>query len=363
MPKAAGQARCFQLPVVDHPLLVAWCSFTSGQDRTICTTRRCPEWAIDARHGFLAHAMDAELGRDDQWFADSPRRLAQGHHRPGAQVPRGRHYVLRNEHLRGPDALDQVGQFAKSLHRLDDRTRSLRSARLERVHGVRDDAIGWRRGYSKRRCTASSWQRLTFGSPRSGSCCTWSRCTSPAITQGLMWRELTPGRASSPTRTSSRRRCASCPFYWIRVLGGGMFLGRERWSVLTTCSGPGQARPAASMRWRSTRRRRLVGEATRRSRDRAASDHRGVTDFGRRSSTCSLEQLRWHRRLGAAPVASSAVWVVVAVGVGFACSRSSRPSSSDPTCRPSRASGPIRRWSLQVATSTCQRAATTATAR
>ena len=57
--------------------------------------------------------------------------------RPGAQVLRRRHHLLRHGDVRGPAALDQERQRALALHRLDHRPRPRRRARLERLHGVR----------------------------------------------------------------------------------------------------------------------------------------------------------------------------------------------------------------------------------
>jgi cytochrome c oxidase cbb3-type subunit I/II len=47
-------------------------------------------------------AVDAQLGRHDQWPADAPRCLAQGGGRPNSEVLRGRCHVLWHEHFEGP---------------------------------------------------------------------------------------------------------------------------------------------------------------------------------------------------------------------------------------------------------------------
>ncbi len=83
-----------------------------------------------ARHGVLADPARALLGRDDQRHHDALGRVAQTARRPDPQVPHRVAVVLRHVHLRGPDDVDQDGQRALALHRLDHRPRAQRRARL-----------------------------------------------------------------------------------------------------------------------------------------------------------------------------------------------------------------------------------------
>ncbi len=75
-----------------------------------------PEWASTLGMAVLGDALDADLGRHDQRAADAARGVEQGGRGPRAQVLRGRDHGVRHVDLRGPDALDQVGQRARALH-------------------------------------------------------------------------------------------------------------------------------------------------------------------------------------------------------------------------------------------------------
>ncbi len=89
--------------------------------------------------------------------------------------------VLRHVHVRGPDDVDQDGQRALALHRLDDRPRALRRAGLGRVHldrlRVLPDPADVRQGADVLDAASST---RTSGSPRSAWCSTSRRCGSPA---------------------------------------------------------------------------------------------------------------------------------------------------------------------------------------
>ena len=91
----------------------------------------------DARHRLLGDADPAVVGRHAERAAHAARRLGQGAHRPDPQDVRGRHHVLRHEHLRRPDDGGQDGELALALHQLDDRPRPLGRARLGRAHLLR----------------------------------------------------------------------------------------------------------------------------------------------------------------------------------------------------------------------------------
>ena len=68
-------------------------------------------------------------------------RVAQIARRPDPQVPHRVAVVLRHVDLRGADDVDQDGQCAVALHRLDRRPRAFGRARLGRVHLDRLDVL------------------------------------------------------------------------------------------------------------------------------------------------------------------------------------------------------------------------------
>ncbi len=132
----AGRAPGLQLPAVDHPLL--------GPDLPLHLGRPAPpalhrpaRLGADARHGVLDHAVDAQLGRHDQRPDDPARRLGQGPHRPHHPHDGDRHRLLRHVDLRRSGDVDQVGERAQPLYRLDHRPRALGCARLGRHDLVR----------------------------------------------------------------------------------------------------------------------------------------------------------------------------------------------------------------------------------
>ena len=91
-----------------------------------------------ARHGVLADPARALLGRHDQRHHDAVGRVAQTARRPDPQVPHRLAVVLRHVDLRGADDVDQDGERAVALHRLDGRPRAQRRAGLGRpgLHGL-----------------------------------------------------------------------------------------------------------------------------------------------------------------------------------------------------------------------------------
>ena len=125
----AGAAPDLLLPAVDRAFL--------GADRRVHVGRPPPSALLQpARlgairgHGVLHRAAGAQLGRHDQRCHDPLRRLAQAAHRPDHPLPDRRPVVLRHEHLRRPDDVDQDRQRAQPQHRLDHRPCALRRARL-----------------------------------------------------------------------------------------------------------------------------------------------------------------------------------------------------------------------------------------
>ena len=109
-----------------------------------------------ARHGVLADPARALLGRDDQRHHDALGRVAQTARGSDPQIPHRVAVVLRHVHLRGPDDVDQDGQRALALHRLDHRPRAQRA---------RSAGWAWCRWA---RSTSSS--RSSSAAPRCGAC-------------------------------------------------------------------------------------------------------------------------------------------------------------------------------------------------
>ena len=96
-----------------------------------------PDWAQTLGMVFSIVLWMPSLGRDDQRPDDAAGRLGQAPHRPDPQDARHRGRLLRHGDLRGADDVDPRGQLALALHRLDDRSRALGRARLERHDHLR----------------------------------------------------------------------------------------------------------------------------------------------------------------------------------------------------------------------------------
>ena len=139
----SGGAPGVQLPTFDRALL---------DDRVHLHLGRSAPPALlagagmgrEPRHVDVADSVDAQLGGHAQRFAHFAWRVAQGRAGSDPQVLCRRRDVLRHEHLRRPDAVDQDGQRVVALHRLDDCARARGRARLERNddlwHGLLADA-------------------------------------------------------------------------------------------------------------------------------------------------------------------------------------------------------------------------------
>ena len=134
LPAEGGGAAGVQLPAVDRALLGAGVHLHLGWPAPPAEHRTARLGAV-AGHAVQPDAVGAVVGRHAERPADAARRLAQGAHRSGAEVLRGRRDVLRHGDLRGPAAVDQGGLGTRSLHRLDHRPRAQWRARLERLHG------------------------------------------------------------------------------------------------------------------------------------------------------------------------------------------------------------------------------------
>lgn len=126
------------------------------------------------------------------------------------------------------------------------------------------------------------------------------------ITQGLMWRELTPeGQLAYPDFVETTMKIM--PYYVIRAIGGLLFLGGAlvgAFNLLMTWS----KRPA-KYEVEVHEAPRLVGRLPR--EPRPAPRIAGVTDFGLRLDV--FNQLWWHRQWERMPLKFS-FWVLIAVG-------------------------------------------------
>ena len=129
----AGRAPDLLVPAVGRALLGADLHVHVGGPAPPALHRAARLDAV-ARHGVLADPARAVVGRHDQRHHDAVRRVAQAARRPDPQVPDRVAVVLRHVDVRGADDVDQDGQRAVALHRLDDRPRALGRARLGRVH-------------------------------------------------------------------------------------------------------------------------------------------------------------------------------------------------------------------------------------
>ena len=100
LPAQGGEPAGVFLPALDHPLLVADLHLHLGRAASPALHRAAATGLQIARHGLLAHALGALLGRHAQRPAHPARRLGQGAQRSGAQVHRRRRHLLRHGHLR-----------------------------------------------------------------------------------------------------------------------------------------------------------------------------------------------------------------------------------------------------------------------
>ena len=140
-----------------------------------------PDWAQSVGMVFSLVLLAPSWGGMINGIMTLVGRVAQTARRPDPEVPHRQPVVLRHEHVRGADDVDQDGQRAVALHRLDGRPRAQRRARLGRPdqHGlplppdpahVRQD-----RDVQQARDRAALLDR-----DASASCSTSPRCGSPA---------------------------------------------------------------------------------------------------------------------------------------------------------------------------------------
>ena len=131
--------------------------------------------------------------------------------------------LLRHVDLRRPADVDQVGQLAVALHRLDHRPRAFRRARLGRLHLLRRDllpgAVAVEPQAALQRCGSSTG---TSGSRRIGIVLYITAMWVSGIMQGLMWRAYTALGFLEYSFVETVE--AMHPFYVIRAAGGALFL-------------------------------------------------------------------------------------------------------------------------------------------
>ena len=123
-----------------------------------------PEWASTLGMLFSLDPLDAVVGRHGERPLHAARRLAQAARGPDPEVHGRRGHLLRHGHVRGADDVDQVGERGVALHRLDDRARPRRRARLECASSRSASSTGWCRGCGRPSSIRRSWRPRTSGS-------------------------------------------------------------------------------------------------------------------------------------------------------------------------------------------------------
>ena len=247
--------------------------------------------------------------------------------------------LLRHVDLRRPGDVDQGGQLAQPLHRLDHRPRAFRRARLGRHDLLRARSTSWCRGcgaatqlYSLRMVNWHFWL-ATLGIVIYAAVMWVS-----GIMQGLMWREY--DEQGFLVYSFAETVAAMHPYYVAARLGGAALPRRRAWS------------------WPSTSTMTIRGDVSATKRPIAGT----VPPCSRpnRSPTMDiLGQTRRHRKQRHA----AARRLAARGHASAASSRSRRCSTSRTPSRRWRACGPTRRSNWPAATSTSARAATSATAR
>ncbi len=178
-PQARRAADLF-LPPVDHSLLGSNLSLYLGRARITCTTLALPDWAQTLGMTFSIMLWMPSWGGMINGFDDAVGRLGQASHRSGAADARGVGRVLWGCRPSKADDVDQGGQFAEPLYRLDHRSRAFRRPGLGRFRFVRRAVLPWCPGCGiARGFTASSSSTGTSGSRPSASCSTSRRCGCP----------------------------------------------------------------------------------------------------------------------------------------------------------------------------------------
>ena len=130
--------------------------------------------------------------------------------------------LLRHGDLRRPADVDQGGQLALPLHRLDHRPRPLRRARLGRLHLLRRDLLPGAVAVEPPELYSLKLVNWHFWISTLGIVLYITAMWVSGIMQGLMWRAYTSLGFLEYSFIETVE--AMHPFYVIRALGGLLFL-------------------------------------------------------------------------------------------------------------------------------------------
>ena len=113
-----------------------------------------------------------------------------------------------------------------ALHRLDHRARAHGRARLERLHDVRHDLLAAAAAVPDGDLQQEARWKLHFWIASVGIVLYVVAIYSAGVTQGLMWRAFDEtGRLAYPDFVETVLKLM--PMYWMRVIGGLMYLDRH----------------------------------------------------------------------------------------------------------------------------------------
>src|SRR5690606_5526435 len=205
----------------DHPLLGAGLPLHLGGTAPPALLRS-PRLGADARDGVQRDAARAVLGRDAERAAHAARRMGPRAYGPDPEVHGRRGELLRDEHVRGPDDVDPRGERPRPLHELGGRSRAQRRARLGRHDLVRHPLLA--RAAAVGPATREARLATThFWLATAGIVLYTVSMWAAGLMEGLMWRAVDDaGQLKYPNFTEIVMQLE--PFYWLRVLGGAMYL-------------------------------------------------------------------------------------------------------------------------------------------
>ena len=220
LPKAAERP-VYSLPVEHHSLLVVGVHLYLGRPAS-SALHGAAGMGLDAGHVVFRHAMDAVLGWHDQRPAD-----AAGRWHKVAADPILKFFVVGvtfygMSTFEGPDAVDQERQCSVPLHGLDDRPRPRRCAGLDRLHDVRHDVLAAAANLPDEAVEQEAGRNAFLGR-HVGILLYIVPIYVAGLTQGLMWRAIdSTGNLAYPDFVETV--LALMPMYWLRVLGGILYL-------------------------------------------------------------------------------------------------------------------------------------------
>ena len=221
-----------------------WSSSTSGPARTTCTTRRCPRGP--RRSACSSRVM---LWMPSWGGMINGLLTLRGAWNKVAEDPVLKFFVVGITFY-GMSTFEGPMLSIKSVNALSHYTDwtiahvHARRARLGRLHDVRHDLLARCRACSRPSCGAEeARRRCTSGSRTVGILLYVVAIYAAGLTQGLMWRAFDEtGRLR--TRTSSRPSTRLIPMYWVRALGGALYIAGVVLLGASTCFMTWQARPA-----------------------------------------------------------------------------------------------------------------------